>query len=169
MLACMLRACLLSVVLVALCAVPAQATIVPGEGMAGVRLQMTEAQVRSVLGSPTESRRRRDPFGLVKTWYFSGPKVHVSFRRAGQDGRYRVTAFFTRRGAERTAEGVGVGSTRASLRSRLRGERCETFRGGGRIFRSCHVGEFTPGSIVTDFRIDSRGRVDSVTLGFVID
>lgn len=148
-----------------LAAPAASATIVPGEGMAGAALGMSKAEVREVLGSPTESRTTRDDFGRVTRWYFKRPKIHVLFR-VGEDGM-NVTSFLTRRGVTRTAEGSGVGTSASTLRRRHDGIVCERYPGVDR--RSCHLGDFLPGETVTDFRLGESGRVGSVVIGYVID
>lgn len=142
-------------------------TIEPQRSMAGVRLQMTREEVRGVLGAPTEVRTDTDPFGRTTTWYFARPKLHVTFRRG--DGGQQVTSLFTRHGILRTTARVGVGSTERTVRSRVPGVRCRTFRLPGPDSRSCYVGQFAAGRTVTDFRLDSRRRVARVVLGIVLD
>jgi hypothetical protein len=151
-------------------AAPAQTarpTLVPQASMAGVKLGMSKDRVRALLGRPAESVSRTDDFGRATTWYFSGPKVHVTFRAGVR--RPEVSSLVTRRGVTRPAEGVGVGSTEAAVRAKVDGVRCETFRLPGRDARSCHVGSFDPGTTVTDLRLDARRRVASILLGIVID
>ena len=135
----------------------ASAAIVPQRGIAGVRLEMTKAQVRAVLGAPAAAVHGRNDFGSFTVYRYRG--LRITFQ-----GNRRVTDVFTTRPGERTARGVGVGSTEAQVRARVAGVRCRTESG----FRHCFVGRFLPGRRVTDFRI-KRGRVASVTVGFVLD
>ena len=59
---------------------------------------------------------------------------------------------------------MGVGSTEAAVKARVRGVRCETTFGT----RSCHTGRFTVGEIITDFLI-RNGKVTRVSIGRVFD
>lgn len=133
------------------------AAIVPQLGLAGIKLGMSQVKVRSVLGKPATIRRGMNEFGRYTEFLYSGLKV--SFQ-----GNAGVTNLRTTRRSERTAGGVGVGSTEAQLRAGIKGERCRTEDG----FRHCWLGSFRPGKRVTDFRIKS-GRVTSVDVGIVID
>jgi hypothetical protein len=135
----------------------AGATIVPQRGIAGLRLHMTKAQVRAVRGVPPKVQRGLNDFGVYTTYYYS--RVSVTFQ-----GDRTVTALVTRSPRERTASGVGVGSTEAQLKSRLPAARCRTESG----FRHCSLGAFLPGRTVTDFVVKS-GRVTRVTVGIVLD
>jgi len=141
--------------------------LVVDRSMAGVELTMTKDQVRSLLGSPTESRRADDPFGRVQRWYFKGPKAHYYFRR-GADDEPVVTAMFTRRGFVRGPSNAGVGTPESALRGRIDGLTCETFTATGFRRRSCYTGSFAPGQVVTAFGMRSD-RVGSILVGFVID
>jgi hypothetical protein len=85
--------------------------------------------------------------------------VTVSFQ-AGS----RATGLRTTSRLERTARGVGVGSTEAQVKAGVAGVRCRTESG----FRRCFVGRFLPGRLVTDFDI-RNGRVSSVVVGYVLD
>ena len=135
----------------------ASAAIVPQRGIAGVRLEMTKAQVRAVLGAPRRAVHGSNEFGSFTVYRYRG--LRITFQ-----GNRRVTDVFTTRPGERTARGVGVGSTEAQVRARVAGVRCRTESG----FRHCFAGRFLPGRRVTDFRI-KRGRVTSVDVGFVVD
>jgi hypothetical protein len=135
----------------------AAASIVVQRGIAGVDLGMTKAKVRARLGAPARIRRGSNEFGRFTEFVY--PRVRVSFQ-----GNASVTALTTTSRLERTVRGVGVGSTEARVRARVAGVRCRTEFG----FRHCFVGRFLAGRRVTDFRI-RRGRVTSVTVGFVID
>jgi len=160
------RTLLLCVLLLGTAAVPAGARIVPGTGMAGVAIGDCEASVRGKLGRPGSVTRRSDFAGPSSNWRYSKRGLRVTFRSGASC--QAVTAISTDRGFERTAEGIGKGSRRTTLRARLRGERCRTYRVPEPV-RSCTLGAFRPGRVVTDFRIDSRARVSSVLVGIVID
>ena len=136
----------------------ASANLVVNSSMAGVRLQMTQQQVRDRLGPPLSVKNGTNDFGQYRELRYRG-EVTVTFQ-----GLSSVTAITTTGVGARTAGGVGVGSTEAFLRSHLIGETCKTESG----FRHCYLGSFLPGRRVTDFAIRS-GRVARVVVGFVID
>lgn len=157
-----MRNCRLAVAaaLVAILLLPsvAVATIVPQRGMAGVRIGMTQEQVRDVLGEPRRVVRNQNEFGPYTEFRYPY-RVIVAFQ-----GDAAVTAVATTGRRERTSRGIGVGSTEAEVRARVRGVRCETFA----AIRSCTVGSLAPGKRVTDFLL-RNGRVVRVTVGIVID
>jgi hypothetical protein len=134
-----------------------QAAIVPQQGIGGARLGMTQNAVKAALGAPT--RVRRTPNELAPTVVYTYSTVQVTFF-----GGSRATSIATRSAAQRTARGVGVGSTEARVIDTVRGVRCFTDSG----YRHCHVGTWQPGRKVTDFTI-RNGRVTRVTVGYVID
>ena len=135
----------------------AQAAIVPQQGIGGARLGMSQKAVRAALGAPTTVRR--PPNELAPTVVYTYPAVQVTFF-----GGFRATSVATRSAAQRTAGGVGVGSTEARVAAAVPGVRCVTDSG----HRHCYVGVWQPGRKVTDFTI-RKGRVTRVTVGFVID
>jgi hypothetical protein len=135
---------------------PVSAVIRPQKGMAGVTLDMTKAQVKGVLGKPSVRHGKND-FGPFTRYRYG--KLEVFFQ-----GDQNVTSIGTTGRSERTVRGVGVGSSESDVRMKVGHARCHTYFG----YRTCHVGDFTPGKRVTDFSIRS-GRVTRVLVGYVID
>jgi hypothetical protein len=136
----------------------AQALIQVDRGIAGARLGNTRAEVRTALGRPASIRTGTNDFGRFVQYRYRGG-ITVIFQ-----GRREVSTVSTTGRGDRTPRNVGVGSTEAQVRNRVRGIRCETIEG----FRSCHTGRFTAGEIVTDFLIRG-GTVRRVAVGRVID
>jgi hypothetical protein len=136
----------------------AEALIQVDRGIAGARLGNTRAEVRTALGKPAATRSGTNDFGRFVQYRYRGG-ITIIFQ-----GRSEVSTVSTTGRGDRTARGVGVGSTEAAVKARVRGVRCETIAG----FRSCHTGRFTAGEIVTDFLIRS-GKVTRVSIGRVFD
>ena len=134
-------------------AAPAAAVLVPQQGMAGIRLGMTQAKVRAKLGKPAAVKHGSNDFGTYTELRYPG--LRVTFQ-----GNATVTAIRTGGRRERTPRGIGVGSTVAAVRARVAGVRCEPGH--------CRVGKLLPGRRVTDFFI-RNGRVSSIVVGFVLD
>jgi len=123
----------------------AAATIRPQHGMSGVVLGMTKAQVQARLGRPLQGGGR---------WFY--PRVWVGFR-AG-----RAIEITTTRSTERTASGLGVGSTEAAVRRDFPRAVCAPWS----VFRRCRFGSGQPGTRVTDFTI-GHGRVVQITVALL--
>ncbi len=136
---------------------PALGAIVPQQGIAGVRLGMTQAKVRAVLGAAQRTVHGRNELGRFTELRYPG--LRVAFQ-----GNTSVSSISTTRTSEKTAGAVGVGSTEDHVRTHVRGVRCKTDFG----FRHCFLGQFLAGHRVTDFFI-RHGRVTRVDIGFVID
>lgn len=147
---------------IAVAAPAADAAIVVQRSIAGVRLDMTEAQVRERLGEPSATRTvQAEILGSYRELRYGLTRISVF---DGEDRR--VFAITTTSRRERTAAGIGVRSRERFVRRRVRGVRCATEFG----VRACTVGRLEPGRTVTTFRIDrSTGRVTRVSLGRVID
>ena len=154
-----LRATLAAAVAALVVAAPAGAFIRPQKGMAGVRLNMTQQQMRDVLGKPTRVKQGDNDFGPF-TQFIYPHSITVTFQ-----GNRRVTGIITRGRTEKTERGVGVGSAEKAVRQKVGHVRCETIAGS----HMCHVGTFDAGHRVTVFLISKTGRVKSVTVGFVLD
>jgi hypothetical protein len=99
-----------------------------GVGIGSVRLGMSEAQVRRVMGRPTAVIRRRTGFGgVLLELQFDQAEYTVALRRRA--GRFQVVAASTILARERTREGLGVGSLERRVRSAYgRRLRCEPLR-----------------------------------------
>jgi hypothetical protein len=135
----------------------ADARIVPQRGIAGANLDMTQPQVRAKLGKPDKVRHPTSPiFGQYTTWFYGATSVDM-FRN--QDGK--VFNVSTTSKAQKTATGVGVGSTAAQVKKGVKGVRCDA--------KHCYVGRFDPGRKITDFILSKTGRVTRVTIGYVLD
>ena len=163
----MTRVLCLTALLVLALAAPAGAVIVPGKGMAGVQLQDCQEEVIEVLGPPDKTFGKEDVFGFVSTYTYVQRGLKLDFRR-GPGECLVLSSIRTTKAAERTKEGVGKGTKQKALRRLLKGEKCRTFRQPKRI-RICWLGSFTPSKPITEFRIDSKGRVNNVRVAYVID
>jgi len=139
----------------------AQAVIQVQRGISGVTLKMTPVQVRAALGTPAKVKHGSNPFGPFTQYRYRGG-ITVTFQ-----GNATVTAVAVTGRTDRTASGVGVGSTEKAVKRGVHGVKCEPGNHPGAV-HSCHVGSFKPGHRVTDFLLRG-GRVTRVTLGFVID
>jgi hypothetical protein len=135
----------------------ANAAIVPQQSIAGIKLGMSKTQVKAKLGPPQSIHNGTNDFGAFTTFRYRA--VEVTFQSGAQ-----ATGIVTRSRNQRTARGVGVGSTVFSVLVGTPGIRCENESG----FVHCFLGAFTIGRVVTDFVIHDA-RVTRVTLGRVLD
>jgi hypothetical protein len=149
----------LALAAVALVPATAGAMVQIDKGIAGARVNNTPAQVKAALGTPARIVRGTNDFGKFTQYRYAGGIV-VTFQ-----GRKNVTGVSTSGLGDRTAKGVGVGSTRAAVQAKVPGITCDPPSGG---FRSCHTKTVTAGKLITDFLIKA-GKVTRVTVGFVID
>jgi hypothetical protein len=152
------RAFLVAGLALLLTAPAAGARIVEGRGIAGVRLQMSQSNVRHLLGTPDQIKHLTSDFGPSTEYVYYARRLRVTFFSGTQ-----VTAVATTSRSERTASGVGVGSTKAQLVAGVPHVHCNS---GG----PCQVGQSLPGRRVTAFFLNhARTKVASVLIGFVID
>jgi hypothetical protein len=143
-------------------AAPAGAVIVPQQGMAGIRLGMTQAQVRAAAGAPASNTSRDDDI-VGPTRVYRYPTFTAQFD--GKGTAARVFSVYTKTGAERTKRGIGVGSRRADVAAKVPGVTCKRESG----LHHCIIGKLLPGRTITDFLLNGKGRVKSVVVGIVVD
>jgi hypothetical protein len=157
---------LLAVALLAVCVIarPAAATIVPGRGIAGVSLWMTEPHLRERLGAALEITRTRGALGFLVT-RLHYRQVNVDLQRLG--GKRVVVRILTTRPGERTQSGVGVGvGSRLAAVQRLRGVHC-WWEGNAHY---CRIGSRErPLNRFTIFWINAHQRVSLVSVSLVVN
>lgn len=141
---------------------PAAAIIQLERGISGVRVGDTKSEVRQDLGQPRRIVNRMGELGPFTEFRYRG-RITVTFF-----GGNAVTAVATAGPGDRTARGVGVGSTRRQVRNRVPGVRCQNVPGPGPAFAFCDRGQRGAGGRFTAFHI-RNGRVFRVTVGIVID
>jgi hypothetical protein len=135
----------------------ASARIVPQHGIAGANLDMTQTQIRAKLGKPDKVQYPTSPiFGKYTTWFYGATSVDM-FNTQDR----KVFNLSTTSKSEKTATGVGVGSTVAAVKKGVSRVQCNT--------QHCWVGRFEGGRKVTDFALSQKGRVTRVTIGYVLD
>jgi hypothetical protein len=143
-------------------AATASAAIIPGRGIAGVALRMTEAQVRAQLGAPLRITRTRGALGFVVTRLHYA-RVDVDLQRLAD--RPVVVRVLTTKAGEATASGVGVGSPLVTV-ERLRGVHC--WREASDHY--CGVGaRNTPLGRFTLFWIGANARVTLVAVSLNVN
>ena len=150
----------LAVSIAALLALPASAGayVHIDQGIAGARLENSQAQVKAALGEPKLVKTGSNDPGPFTVFYYEGG-VRVTFQ-----GNETVTAVSTTGRGDRTAKGIGVGSTEKALRAKHKGLRCE----GSGEFRACFREAQINGPRVTSFQI-RNGRIWRMTVAFLID
>lgn len=133
------------------------AVIVPQKSIAGAAIGMTEKQVRAELGAPSRVRKGSNDFGPWRQLVYH--RVLVTFQGWNTVSSLRTTLY-----AQRTSAGLGVSSTLAAVRAKLKGEICRYEFGT----HHCWIGRWEAGRIVTDFTF-KRNRVNSIVVARVID
>lgn len=155
------RAVVATAVVMLLASAPAAARIIPGIGMAGVRLRMTEAQVEARLGRPLRITRTRGALGFLVT-RLHYPRLDVDLQRLAN--LPVVITVLTMKPGERTASGVRVGSPLTVVKG-LPGVRCWWEASA----HYCGIGERTPLRPFTLFWIGTNGRVTLVEVSLNVN
>jgi hypothetical protein len=142
----------LTVATLAVGAASAQAKIVLDTSIANVALGATRAEVRATLGAPAREWEPSVPTADNSSFWDFKNGLRLGFRDHGDV----VTLLLTTSRKERTSSGLGVGSTRAAVRRKLKGETCTP--------DFCQTGDDSLGKPNTLFTFGRGGRVQSVTV-----
>lgn len=135
----------------------AEAAIVVQKGIAGVELGMSQDQVVALLGQPQDKRQSGEP-GVdpgVQTDFIYADGLTVSF----VENMSGVISVSTTNSAEKTASGVGVGSSVGALKREVDRLRCDRKRRP----RECFVGRQVVGKKRTVFTMH-KGKATRVAV-----
>jgi hypothetical protein len=149
----------LAVAAALLLAPSAHAVIVPQDNIAGVKIGMKAEKVLDVLGDPARTITTRDG---ITTYTYKKKGIKVSFRpnRANTHWvTFAVIVYQHRR--QLTAEGVGLGDTRRTVKAKIKGAWCRRYDPS---YAFCIVGSGKTGRISTTFLLDRRNKVKRVML-----
>jgi hypothetical protein len=124
----------------------AGANIAVGQSIAGMKPQMTFAQLKKLNGKPSYVTRSGKK---VVTANWDGRKLYASFRLS--DGLAATVS--TQSSRQKTAEGIHVGSTAAAVHAAYPQASCDS--------RTCFIS--VADGVSTGFNF-TRGRVDSIAL-----
>lgn len=130
----------------------AAATLVINSGLSGVSLDNTMKQVRHELGRPSAVDRS----GGTTTWFYLGRGLSIDF---GKNNRVHDLSTFS--SSQRTASGVGAGSSETAVMKLVPGVHCSGSSQGPQG-TDCIAAS---GHVFTDFHVTSRrGLVKSVLI-----
>ena len=162
------RLILLTVLFLLGLAAPASAVIVPGKGMAGVELgECIDDVIEDARARLTRRSARRTCSASSRPTRTSSRGLKLEFRR-GPGECLVLDSIRTTKGEERTKEGVGKGTRKQDAAEEAEGREVPHVQ-AAEADPICWLGSFTPSKPITEFRIDSKGRVNNVRVAIVID
>jgi hypothetical protein len=144
----MKRAFVVAVAAAALNVPVAGATIVPQIGIGGANVGMTPAAVKAKLGPPLRSASYKNDDGSTSQELYYKTFTVIIFKG-------EVAGVDTTSPKEKTASGVGVGTTETLLRRTIKGLVCKVSYG----HRACTLGDASSKkSRITQFTIDQATK-----------
>jgi hypothetical protein len=139
----------------------AEAAIIPGHGVAGVKLGDSSAQVRAILGKPATVQHNG---GGEQNWLYATNLVDWVTLVAAERGRTTVEGIETSDPKQKTSRGVGVGSSMRALRSAYPSLSCKT-SWLGVTFTSCWILTPVAGQRIPTNFVLVKGKVGTVDVG----
>ncbi len=145
----------------------AGAVVVPGKGMFGIEVGMTAEQVLAVHPDPSGDVTTRNRT-TIYTYGSQGVRVYMD--PDASNTHWVVNRIATKKGLERTPEGVGVGTAERNVRAKLAGEHCRTDQRIEPQRRDCYLGSHHVDAVLTTFHEGLKSHVvRSVTVERVLD
>ncbi len=158
---------LLSVAAVAMLALAlapvAQANIVIGQSIAGVKLGDSEAQVTAVLGPPASKESAGPAYpGVVNIYYPTSVGLHFTMT----NGRVSGALIFSKK--QKTNKGIGMGSSRAQLKRAYPQAKCAEGPYGPKSLYCAVLARFHGRKSFTSFLFGGKAKsgVEEIELGY---
>jgi hypothetical protein len=160
----------LAVVLPAVFAAPAGAMIVPQDNIQGVKIGMTQQKVLDTLGDPAKTITRLGGGGgetPITTYSYLKRGMRVRFipNQANTANVAFAVEVYADRG-QRTAEGIGIGSTRRAVRTKIKGAWCRRYDPS---YAFCLVGSGKAHRKSTTFLLNRKNRVKTIFIAKPFD
>ncbi len=144
----------LLVLVVGLSAATAQATVVIGQSIAGVKLGDSKAQVRKTLGKPS----RTDPSDF---FYPTSVGLRVHFKGGRVDGILSTSK------KQKTSKGITIGSSSAAVKAAYPSAKCSTGPLGGSSLYCVVSAHYKGKASYTSFLVESAASgVIEIELGY---
>jgi hypothetical protein len=140
----------------------AQANIVIGQSIAGVKLGDSEAQVTAVLGPPTSKESAGPAYpGIVNIYYPTSVGLHFTM----QSGRVFGVLSFSKK--QKTSKGITIGSSRAQMKRAYPKAKCAEGPYGPKSLYCAVLARFHGRKSFTSFLFGTaKGGVVEIELGY---
>jgi hypothetical protein len=140
----------------------AEANIVIGQSIAGVKLGDSEAQVTAVLGAPASKENAGSAYpGVVNIYYPTSVGLHFSMT----NGRVSDVLSFSKK--QKTSKGITIGSSRAQLKRAYPQAKCAEGPSGPHSLYCAVLARFHGRKSFTSFLFGTaKGDVTEIELGY---
>ncbi len=160
----------LALVVPAVLAAPAGAMIVPQDNIEGVKIGMTQQKVLDTLGDAGKTQTELGGGGgetpiTTYTYFKRGMRVRFIPNQANTLNVAFAVEVYADRG-QRTAEGIGIGSTRRALKKALKGEWCRRY---DKTYAFCLIGSGKAHRKSTTFLLNRKNRVKKIFISRPFD
>jgi hypothetical protein len=166
----MRRPILLTALIWAALASPAGAMIVPQDNIAGAKIDMSQQKILDVVGDPATTRTRLGGGGgetPITTYNYKRKGIKVLFkpnRSNTANTAFSIQVYRYRK--QLTAEGIGIGSTRKAIKSKIAGVKCRRYDPS---YAFCLIGSGKVGKVSTVFQLNKRNKVKLIYISKPFD